>query len=95
MSRNPIRKGIARVFARLQRLRSPGGECPEQARLAAAAQDTQNRRLRRYEEELEKLRVENEHLRLSATTFGELAERLNSSLKTTGDHGRTPVPRGG
>ena len=49
-------------------------------------------RLRRYEEEIEQLRAENEHLRSSATTFGELAERLNKSLKNAGGRGRTPIP---
>ena len=39
-------------------------------------------RLRRYEEELERLRIENEHLRQSATTFGELAERRINSLRS-------------
>jgi hypothetical protein len=39
--------------------------------------------LRRYEEELGRLRAENEQLRLSSQAFGELAERLNLALQTS------------
>ena len=38
--------------------------------------------IRRYEEELTRLRVENEQLRRSSQAFGELAERLNVALHT-------------
>jgi hypothetical protein len=70
-------------------------ECPPTATVAAGLPETEERRLQQCEEEIEKLRLENEHLRVSATTFGELAERLNRSLKNGGGRGRTPVPRGG
>lgn len=49
--------------------------------------------LRRYEEEIARLRLENEYLRRSATVFGELAERLNDALRKASDRGRTPIPR--
>jgi hypothetical protein len=39
-------------------------------------------KLRSYEEELTRLRVENEQLRRSSKAFGELAERLSIALKT-------------
>jgi len=39
-------------------------------------------KLRHYEEELLRLRVENEQLRRSSKAFGELAERLSIALKT-------------
>jgi hypothetical protein len=54
-------------------------------------QDALQRRLLRYEEELRRLRMENEHLRFSATTFGELAERLNTALRTSRGYGRTRI----
>jgi hypothetical protein len=38
--------------------------------------------VRRYEEELARLRVENEQLRRSSQAFGELAERLSIALNT-------------
>ena len=38
--------------------------------------------LRDYEEELVRLRVENEQLRRSSQAFGELAERLSIALQT-------------
>ncbi len=38
--------------------------------------------LKHYEEELLRLRVENEQLRRSSQAFGELAERLSVALKT-------------
>ena len=38
--------------------------------------------LRRYEEELARLRTENEQLRQSSQAFGELAERLSTALNT-------------
>lgn len=49
--------------------------------------------LKRYEEEIARLRLENESLRMSATKFGELAERLNEALRKASGRGRTPVPR--
>jgi hypothetical protein len=39
-------------------------------------------KIRRYEEELTRLRVENEQLRRSSQAFGELAERLSAALRT-------------
>jgi hypothetical protein len=39
-------------------------------------------KLRHYEEELLRLRVENEQLRRSSQAFGELAERLSIALRT-------------
>jgi hypothetical protein len=39
-------------------------------------------KLRSVEEELVRLRVENEQLRRSSKAFGELAERLSLALKT-------------
>jgi hypothetical protein len=38
--------------------------------------------LRSYEEELARLRVENDQLRRSSQAFGELAERLSIALQT-------------
>jgi regulator of replication initiation timing len=38
--------------------------------------------LKTYEEELARLRVENEQLRRSSQAFGELAERLSIALRT-------------
>ena len=38
--------------------------------------------LKHYEEELVRLRVENDQLRRSAEAFGELAERLSIALQT-------------
>jgi hypothetical protein len=48
-------------------------------------------KLRSYEAELAKLRVENEQLRRSAQTFGELAERLNVALRTATRVNRKPA----
>ena len=39
-------------------------------------------KLRSYEDELTRLRVENEQLRQSSQVFGELAERLSVALRT-------------
>jgi hypothetical protein len=39
-------------------------------------------KLKTYEEELLRLRVENEQLRRSSRAFGELAERLSIALRT-------------
>ena len=38
--------------------------------------------LRQYEDEVNRLRVENDQLRRSSQAFGELAERLSVALKT-------------
>jgi len=46
--------------------------------------------LRSYEEELTRLRVENEQLRRSSQAFGELAERLNVALRTATRVNRRP-----
>ncbi len=48
-------------------------------------------KLRCYEAELAQLRVENEQLRRSAQTFGELAERLNVALRTATRVNRKPA----
>jgi hypothetical protein len=40
------------------------------------------KKLRSYENELMRLRVENEQLRQSSQAFGELAERLSVALRT-------------
>ena len=39
-------------------------------------------KLQSYEDELKRLRVENEQLRQSSQAFGELAERLSVALRT-------------
>ena len=53
-------------------------------------------RVRRYEEELTRLRVENEQLRRSSQAFGELAERLNVALLTaTRVNKKTPAEMAG
>ena len=39
-------------------------------------------KLRTYEDELVRLRIENEQLRQASQAFGELAERLSVALKT-------------
>ena len=49
-------------------------------------------KLRRYEEELLRLRVENEQLRRSSQAFGELAERLSTALQTASRVSRRPRP---
>jgi hypothetical protein len=41
-----------------------------------------NEKLRSYEDELMRLRIENEQLRQSSRAFGELAERLAVALRT-------------
>ena len=46
--------------------------------------------LRIYEEELSRLRVENEQLRRSSKAFGELAERLSIALQTAMRANRAP-----
>jgi hypothetical protein len=48
-------------------------------------------KLRTYEEELLRLRVENEQLRRSSKAFGELAERLNVALKMAARVDRLPA----
>ena len=40
------------------------------------------KKLQTYEDELTRLRVENEQLRQSSQAFGELAERLSVALRT-------------
>jgi hypothetical protein len=49
-------------------------------------------KVRRYEEELMRLRVENEQLRRSSQAFGELAERLSTALNTATRVNRKPNP---
>ena len=46
--------------------------------------------LRRYEDELMRLRIENEQLRQSSQAFGELAERLSVALRTATRVNRRP-----
>jgi len=48
-------------------------------------------RLRGYEEELTRLRVENDQLRRSSQAFGELAERLSIALQTATRVNRRPT----
>jgi len=47
--------------------------------------------LKRCEDEVDRLKAENEHLRDSANTFGHLAERLNGELRA--ERRRTPDRR--
>ena len=47
--------------------------------------------LRSYEQELARLRVENEQLRQSSQAFGELAERLSVALQTATRVNRRPT----
>jgi hypothetical protein len=46
--------------------------------------------LKSYEEELTRLRVENDQLRRSSQAFGELAERLSIALRTATRVNRRP-----
>ena len=46
--------------------------------------------LRSYEDELMRLRIENEQLRQSSQAFGELAERLSVALRTATRVNRRP-----
>jgi hypothetical protein len=97
MSRGLIKERIVRVIRTLL-MKSAAAEPrrpADHSEGTAMAPTGRSEMLRRYEEEIEHLRIENEHLRRSATTFGELAERLNQSLKNAGGRGRTPIPRGG
>jgi hypothetical protein len=48
-------------------------------------------KLRNYEDELVRLRVENEQLRQSSQAFGELAERLSVALRTATRVNRRPA----
>ena len=80
-------KALRTRFVRLLRRlvwRGAGMDTPEAAHW----------QLERYQEQIEDLRFENEQLRLSATSFGELAERLNQALRKSGGGGRTPIPGG-
>ena len=47
--------------------------------------------LRTYEDELMRLRIENEQLRQSSQAFGELAERLSVALRTATRVNRRPA----
>ncbi len=51
--------------------------------------------LRSYEQELARLRVENEQLRRSSQAFGELAERLSVALQTATRVNRRPTAADG
>ena len=57
---------------------------------AGARPESLDRCMKRYEEEIAQLRLENEYLRTSATMFGELAERLSDALRKAGSRGQTP-----
>lgn len=99
--------GVRTVFARLfapvrswrfraglSRSRRPAPQQREGCR--NSEQDATSTRLRQYEEEIQRLRLENEQLRASATGFGELAERLNQALRNgtrSAGRGHTPIPR--
>ena len=48
-------------------------------------------KLRSYEAELMRLRIENEQLRQSSQAFGELAERLSVALRTASRANRRPA----
>ena len=48
-------------------------------------------KLRTYEDELTRLRIENEQLRQSSQAFGELAERLSVALRTATRANRRPA----
>jgi hypothetical protein len=48
-------------------------------------------KLRTYEDELIRLRIENEQLRQASQAFGELAERLSVALKTATRVNRRPA----
>ena len=48
-------------------------------------------KLRSYEDELMRLRIENEQLRQSSQAFGELAERLSDALRTATRANRRPA----
>ena len=48
-------------------------------------------KLRSYEDELVRLRIENEQLRQSSQAFGELAERLSVALRTATRVNRRPA----
>jgi hypothetical protein len=48
-------------------------------------------KLRTYEDELMRLRIENEQLRQSSQAFGELAERLSVALRTATRVNRRPA----
>jgi hypothetical protein len=48
-------------------------------------------KLRSYEAELVRLRIENEQLRQSSQAFGELAERLSVALRTAKHASRRPA----
>jgi hypothetical protein len=48
-------------------------------------------KLRSYEDELMRLRIENEQLRQSSQAFGELAERLALALRTATRVNRRPA----
>ena len=55
--------------------------------------------LQECEEKLKKLEEENQHLRESSSTFGQLAERLNTTLEkerraAVGDRRQLPRPSG-
>ncbi len=62
-----------------------GGRFPQQLEGEHMGGDTMSaleEKLQSYEDELTRLRVENEQLRQSSQAFGELAERLSVALRT-------------
>jgi hypothetical protein len=56
-----------------------------------AAMAALEEKLRGFEEEIVRLRVENEQLRQSSQAFGELAERLSVALRTATRVNRRPA----
>lgn len=83
-------------FSNLIRWRTPAPEPPKGERPKSRTQELLVERLKTYEEEIQRLQVENDQLRMSASAFGELAERLNQALRSAArvGRGRTPIPRG-
>ena len=69
------KKGLYRRFADV--FREDRTLCMEACDMIVLEQ-----RLKSYEEELARLRVENDQLRRSSQAFGELAERLSIALQT-------------
>ena len=60
------------------------GRCPRRRsdHMGAETMAALEEKLRTYEDELLRLRIENEQLRQSSQAFGELAERLSDALRT-------------
>ena len=99
MGRTTVRQWIRHVLSCLffRTPVSPPRDCATARALASGTEDPVRKCLHRYEEEIERLRTENEQLRMSAKAFGDLAERLNQALQQArpAGRGRTPVPGSG